>query len=250
MKKFAKKFLVAAMACMLAVTTVAPMTAEAAPSAPKTQTVYHRGKGTVLYSSIYISGTDEDTKITNVKSSKSAVVKPSYYRIRSDKYKYQDLESSYNVEENDGYAYVGFKALKAGTAKLSYKIDGKSFSTTIKVLAYKNPLKTANILGIKNGSSTNLASKVKSSSVADLKLSKTSSNEKVTFKANSGWKITQVEVANDSTGSTYELYNYNGLSSATLYAEKFKAKQKGEVQVTCRNTKTGASITVFYDINK
>ena len=250
MKKFAKKFLVAAMACMLTVTTVAPMTAEAAPSVPKTVTVYQRGKNTTLSTSCSIGGLEEDSKITNVKSSKTSVVKPSYYSIYSDKSIFQSLDSSYVSKDDGASGYIGIKVLKAGNAKISYKIDGKSYSTTVKALAYKNPLKTANIMGVKSSGSTNLASKVKSSSIASVKLSSTSKDGKVTFKANSGWKIIGITIENDSTGSEYEMSNYNGLSSATLYSEKFTAKQKGEVQVTCYNTKTKASITVFYDINQ
>lgn len=60
---------------------------------------------------------------------------------------------------SDRFYNIGFAVKKPGTGKISFKVGNKTYTSTIKVLRYVNPLKSVSITGVKG----NLAAKFKSS---------------------------------------------------------------------------------------
>lgn len=261
MKKVVKKLFVMAMAVTVAATAMPTMSVEAAISAPKTYIVNRDTvKDYESYHSLYVSGLEKSTKIfpKTVKSSKKAVLVPWYMEKYNSSYSYTTtwLDENSNVTGDDEYgydnwaAYVGFRVKKAGTATLSYKIGTKTYKTKITAKAYKNPLKTVNIAGIKNGSSTNLASKLKDENYTFLNMSANKNNATVKVVANSGWKITEVAMSNYADGSSREFDNYDGVGSATLNIGNVKKTDRVRVTVDLFNTTTGAYQYCYFYINQ
>jgi len=261
MKKVVKKLFVMAMAVTVAATAVPTMSVEAAITAPKTYIVNRDTvKDDESYHSLYVSGLEKSTKIypKTVKSSKKAVLVPWYMEKYHDSYSYTttylDENSNISGEPSEyGYdswaAYVGFRVKKAGTATLSYKIGNKTYKTKVTAKAYKNPLKTVNIAGIKNGSTTNLASKLKDESYTYLKLNANKKDAIVKMVANSGWKITEVYAYNYANGSSYTARNSNGVGTLALNIGNVKKTESYRVTVDLYNTTTGAYQYCYFYIN-
>jgi len=263
MKKAVKKLFVMAMAVTVAATSLPVMSVEAAVSAPKEYTVYRDTTRDYLsYHSLTVTGLKKSTKIypSSTKSSKKSVLVPSYMEKSSSVYSY---ESTYY--DNDGkvsgkpskssssyyYAYVGFKVKKAGKANLSYKIGSKTFTTKVTAKAYTNPIKTAKIAGIKNGSSTNLASKLKKENYTNLKMKSNKNDAVVQMVANKGWKITNISVSNYANGTSYSLQNYsNGVSSKKLNIGNVKKTDTLYVEVRAENTTNGAYQYCYFHVNQ
>lgn len=247
MKKLGNKILVAVLACVIAITTVAPMKVEAATVA-KTQTVYRSGKSLNNYIDIYVGDLKETSKITNVKSSKTSVVRP--YSVT----KYSN-ESEYfeDGKENSGeyYANIRVKLMKKGTAKISFKVDGKKKTTTVKVLNYTNPVKTANITGTVSGKKTTyeFANGTKEQCAVFLKSTAAIKNAKGTFEAKNGWKIIKVDFDNYGTTEECMMANYNGVKKVTVNLGTLKAKKTAAIYVTYRNTETKGTIRCMYIFN-
>lgn len=261
MRNFKKKIVSAALALVLAATTIAPVTAEAA-TVSADQTIYLTSKSGTGYASIYVGGLGKNEKIKSVKSNKSSVVKPysvsTYYTDRESTYE-NLISSASNSKDtySDKYAYIGCDLLKKGSATVSFKVynsktkKSTSKSSKITVKAYENPAKTVNIAGIKNGSSTNLAGKLKNQNWASLKLKSKATNAKVYVKPNNGWKISYASVYNGSTGNTYSISTYSKPLSSVTFSNvgTIKKNEYARVSVDYVNTKTGATMYTYYYIN-
>lgn len=261
MRNFKKKIVSAALALVLAATTIAPVTVEAATVSDE-QTIYLTSKSGNGYASIYVGGLGKNEEIKSVKSNKSSVVKPNsvnthYYDREST---YENLISSvFNSKDtySEKYAYIGCELVKTGKATVSFKVyNSKTKKSTSKrskitVKAYENPAKTVNIAGIKDGKSTNLAKKTKSQNSATLKLKSKATNAKVYVKPNSGWKITSASVYNGSTGNSYSISNYSKPLSSVSFNNVGTMKKDSYSRVTVDyiNTKNGATMYTYYYIN-
>lgn len=261
MKKVVKKMFVMAMAVTVATTAVPVVSVEAAVDYPTAVTLNRTSTKYETYSSFSVDGLSKSTKIypKTLKSTNKAVLVPWYMQ----KY-YLGYESTTNYLDDNGnlsgdpskygysdyYAYIGFRTKKAGTATLSYKIDKTNCKTKVTAKAYKNPLKTANIAGIKNGSSTNLASKLKNENYAYFNMKSKKNDATVKFVANSGWRITNVEVENKTSGTTYRMTNYGkGVGSKSLNIGDVKKTDVLEIEVNLTNTKDGTSQYCTFYVN-
>lgn len=264
MKNLKNKVLSAALAFVLAATTLAPVTVNAAVSYNKEQTVYMTSSSGTSYTSIYVGNLGSKEKIKNVKSSKKSVVKPysisTYTSDETNKYEYLE-NSDWNSEGSysDKYAYIGCTLLKKGTANISFDVYNtktkKSSTKTSKITvkAYENPAKTVNIAGIKSGSSKNLASKTKKQNTANLTLKSKKKNAAVYVKANTDkkWKIVSASVYNETSGNTYSISNYSKPLSSVKFSNigTINAKEYARVSVTFLNTKTNGYMTTYYYVN-
>ena len=263
MKNVKNKILSAALAFVLAATTISPVTVNAAVSYEEKQTVYMTSES-YGYTSIYVGNLGSKEKIKNVKSDNKKIVKPSSISTYTDDYtySYEYMENSEWNSKNSSsskYAYISCQLLKNGTATISFDVynsktkKSSTKKTKITVKAYENPAKTVEIAGIKNGSSTNLASKTKKQNSATLKLNSKKKNASVYVKANTAknWKIVSASVYNETNGSTYSIENY----SKPLNSVKFNnvgtinAKKYARVSVRYYNTKTKAYMYTYYYVN-
>ena len=142
---------------------------------------------------------------------------------------------------------------KKGTAKITYKVDGKKKTTTLNVKAYENPVKSAKITGKASGKSKtiDLTKKTKSQSYADVTNKTKITSPKITIKANTNWKITNVAWSGvDADGQNVRINkSFNNVGSATLKFGTLLAKKYSNIEVSFYNTKTKGTMTVSYRIN-
>lgn len=241
MKTFAKRISALFMAMMLVVTMI-PAVAQAAVSAPTSTTVYLSGKTGSSYVNISVSGLTSKQSIakSSVKSSKTSVLALDSITNGSSSSKTQYWNGGKTNSSSSRYVNINLMAKKAGTSTVSYKVGSKTYKTKVTVKSYVNPIKTLKISGVKNGSSTNLASKFKTSNRNNGKLSSSSSNGTVKVTAASGWKITYIDVYSEKTGIVRGLNAYGTpVSSATLYTGALKKGNNYSVYIGLKNTKTG-----------
>ena len=235
MKKILKKLSCALLAAAM-VCAMTPLAASAAINYSKTRIVYMPTSGKDLgYDEISISNIPAKQSIlrSNVKvvSGGSSGFKSTTEAFRKGAKPYTHSDRFYNI---------GFAVKKPGTGKISFKVGNKTYSSTIKVLRYVNPLKSISITGVKG----NLAGKFKSSGHNAFRYAnKTQKNAVMKCTAANGWKITGVSFNNNRTHTQYST-NYNapnsGASSSTLRIGNLSAKQSAYISFTLRNTKNGA----------
>ena len=254
MKKIIQK--AAALALTLAVlVTAVPVSVMAAPYVPENQTVYRYGKG-VTSTSIYVGGLSKSQTIkkSSVKSSDPSVVKPGYLQKSSNSYNYQTEyfdNTAPTKTGSDNYSYsIGLKLLKKGSSRISFMIGNKKYETAVNVKDYTNPIKTVKIAGLKNGKSTNLASKLNSMNMTNLKLTKNKSDAVVEVSVKSGWKLTSIELYSPKESAYYSVRNYaKGVNGAKLHVGTLKKNQPYQVKLEFKNTKDNGTITSYYYIN-
>lgn len=252
MKQLVKKVFAATLALTVMFTMLAPVTAEAAVTYNKSQTLYRTSKSGTSYSGIQVSGLTKSQTIkkTSVKSDKTSVVKPWYLERSTSSYKTEYFSSNMTGYSYNYYSYyIGLELKKAGTAKVSFKIGNKTYKTTIKVKNYTNPLSSVTLTGVNSGK--NIASKMNSSNYCStLKLTKTTRNAVVKVKPKSGWKVTSINVENSQTGDTMSISNYGtkGVSNASLKVGTLTKNKRVTLRITCVD-KTGASVYMNYYIN-
>ena len=243
MKKSSKtilRLLAAAMVCAMT-----PLAASAAINYSKTRIVYMPTSGKDLgYDEISISNIPAKQNIlkSNVKvvSGGSVIALDSF---GSSSFK-STTELSARVQNRTLTPIISTISVlplkKPGTGKISFKVGNKTYTSTIKVLRYVNPLKSVSITGVKG----NLAGKFKSSGHnAFCYANKAQKNAVMKCTAVNGWKITGVSFNNNRTHTQYST-NYNapnsGASSSTLRIGNLSAKQSAYISFTLRNTKNGA----------
>ncbi len=240
MKRLINKLMVLAFA-MAVLVVAAPVVASAKPSVPSTITLYANPSGE-SGTSIYIGNLKKDSKITSVKSSDKKIVAPTSKTFYSYSSVYFDSNDKYS--DYSGYIYTSVK--KAGTATVSFKVDGTSYKTKVVVKKYTNPAKSFKISG------TEIASKFNKLRYVDTgkKPSKTVKNAKFTVKAKSGWKVTNLNVYDGTSYHSASIGNSNGLGSRTLVLDKFEKGHYYTIEATFTNKSNNASITLHYELRK
>jgi len=235
------------MIAMVLVSMVMPVSVEAA-TVTKSQTVYATQKKYGNYVDIYVGDLNANSKITDVKSSKKNVAVPksvTYYGNACEDFEDEKAgESSY-------YAHIRVRLLKKGTTKISFKVDGKKMSTTLKVLPYTNPVKKADLYGVSNGKNLvlKMAKYTKNESFLTLNNSGTVKSARIELEAKSGWKITEVSSINYGTGETDIIARTKGVKKATLQLGTLLPNKASAILVTFKNTKTKATLECLYLLN-
>ena len=252
MKQLVKKVFAAALALTVMFTMLAPVTAEAAVTYNKSQTLYRTSKSGTSYTGIQVSGLTKSQTIkkSSVKSDKTSVAKPWYLERSTYSYKTEYFSSNMTGNDYNSYSYyIGLELKKAGKAKISFKIGSKTYTSTVTVKNYTNPLSSVTVTGVNSGK--NIASKLNSSNYCyNLKLTKTTKNAVVKVKPKSGWKVTSINVENSQTGDTMSISNYGtkGVSNASLKVGTLTKNKRVTLRITCVD-KTGASVYMNYYIN-
>lgn len=258
MKKIVKKLLVSVLALTVAFTVATPLTAEAAISAPKSKVLYRTEKTGTSYISFNVEGLKKtDTiKSSSVTSSNKKVMTPWYveksYSDWGYSQTYMDKTIKPNSYSSSSYsATIGLQVKSTGTSIISYKIGSKKYNTKVTVKAYTNPLKTVQIAGIKNGSSTNLAGKLKNQSYANLKLTKDVKNATIKVEAQKNWAVKSMYVNDGASGNYHSIGNNYGknVGNVTLHVGALKKNKYSYVGIEMVNTKDGGTIYCNYHIN-
>ena len=244
MKKILKKLSCALLTAVM-VCAMTPLAASAAINYSKTRIVYMPTSGKELgYDEISINNIPAGQTIlkSNVKVSKGGSVisldsfSSSSCKSTTEAFRKGVKSSNYS----DHFYNIGFAVKKPGTGKISFKVGNKTYTSTIKVLRYVNPLKSISITGVKG----NLAGKFKNSGHNAFRYTnKAQKSAVMKCTAANGWKITSVSFNNNRTYTQYST-NYtahnSGVSSSTLRVGSLSAKQSAYISFTLRNTKNGA----------
>ena len=221
----------------------------------KTKTLYMAGKNKPApYYMIFISGVPSKNSISKssikVTSGKSVIALSDLTTSKNTSYISYFEKGLTSFSNTNHYYGIGIDVKKAGTGKISFKVGNKTYTSTIKVMPYVNPISKLTVTGVKNGSSSNLAGKFKtSSSASSVRVNKAQKNAYITCKAASGWKITSISFLNKKTNTTRRIVSTNGInrstgvSSLSFYAGSLTAKQTGEITVNLCNAKTGGTQT-------
>lgn len=252
MKNVRKRLAALALSFVVACTALTPVTAKAAtPTYTKEQTVYLQSKNGTTTQWLYVSnlGKSDTIKKKNVSSSNTNVASlfALEKRTSTSSYKYEYYNGAKDYEySNKSYGYdIGVTLKKAGTTEVEFKIGNKSYTSKLTVKKYTNPVKS-----FKFADKTINKSKFNSQNTYGTSYKKNQDNAKLTVKAASGWKITNVS---SYSPETYDEINYwcssKPKSSVTLYCGEVEKSKLYRVSVTFRNTKDNGTITVYYYMN-
>ncbi len=227
MKSVLKRVVSALLIVAIAATTMlltAPVEVEAAGkmSYDKTMTVYLRTPYT----------TSSTLKIKNPKGS-----------ITSAK------STNTNILEITSYTSkrVCFTAKKAGTAKIKFKMKGKTYKCTVTVKKYTNPIKTLKVTGV--NSKKNISGKFKKKSEVSLSLPKTKKNAKLVVQAADDWKLKSVYINKNSQSSKTKTYSGGTTKQKTISLGTLKKSKAYGFILTFKNKKTGGELEVELDLN-
>ena len=217
--------------------------------AASTRTFYLGGKGVTRYGYVDLEGLAAGDKVTDVKSSNKKIFKVAFFNENNDETTdFADEEDDQEEETRNSYnAQASIKLLKKGKANLTYKVNGKKKSLPIKVLAYKNPVKSFVLSSFSN---KNLKSQFNKTSVAKTKVKYTHGGYlKVT--AASGWKITSAQFVDLKGSQSRGLQTYGApVSSIQLYIPITDVGRAYEINVSFQNTANGATMDITYSMTK
>ncbi len=221
--------------------------AAAVPALAATKTIYLEGKDSNYGWAWFTVGEyKKGTKITNVKSSKPSVLSLNRVEIREGEntnYENKKYSNSYvNLE-------VECRARKAGSAKITYKANGKAKSQAVAVKAYTNPVKSFVLTGLGNA---NLKSKFATDDYCSAEaLKKDAPAGLLKVSAASGWKISSLYFNDGDNDIQYEFYSWGKpVSSAKLNVPAMKAGKHYYIWANFVNTKTKGEIDVTYSIRE
>lgn len=252
MRKFYKRIscalLLAVLLCMMV-----SGTASAAIKYTKSQTLYLGGKGQNAwnYGSISVNNLAPDEMIVknSVRSNSSMIRNFSVYRYGFI-YKREYIWNPYyywdDSEQYSNSASIDFTIYRPGTAKVSFKVGKKTYTSMVKALSYTNPLAKVTISGVRSGNGENLAPWLKNSSRVAFRMAKTQNNVKVSAVAAKNWKITDMYYWSDNNTKNCSTSCYR--TSAELALGRIGAKSKGSIQITLKNVKTGGTVTCSYSL--
>ena len=258
MKNLKKHFAAIAMALAVAVTAIAPVTAEAKPSYNEKFTAYRTDvrNAYTAYTDLWVGGLSKsDTiKMSSVKSTNTKSVALISLEKVYNGYETEYFSSGSKSHSSKSYGYyIKVSLLKPGKSTVSFKIGNKTYKTAVTVAKYENPLKTAKILG------KNYADKLESQNAyKKLKAKSTQKNQTFTFEANKNWKINSVEVSKKEKAGEYsypvsytQQWSYSSApkTKATCSVGTIEKGTYYVVSISMFNTKTGGYLYVYYYIN-
>ena len=254
MKKWTKRAVSAVMALAVTLTMAFPAFAESVSPNTGTKTVYLSAKsGAEEFEMDLASGTKSFTiKRSNVKvtAGSTGAKLVGFWLMNYTNSDERMSGSKWNTSGYKSWSYnATLSASKAGTATVTYKIGSKSYKTKLKVLAYKNPVKTLTMTGVNGGK--NMASLFKSGAyyTKALALKAKKANAKLTVKPASGWKIRSAEVYDQKEGTSYGIDNWGqGLSAVTLDCGTLQTDREYAVEIVFLNSSNGATLRCSYNV--
>ena len=245
LKKLSCVILTAVMICIMAPLAV---NAGSVISYDKNRTLYNYGKDNLIPSeTIIITGIPSNQQISKasvkVISGKNVISLVEFSKHIGNYSTEYFKKGSKTSTKKEHYYSISVRPKRTGTGKISFKVGKKTYTTTIKILPYENPLSSLTVTGIKNGSNGNLAGKFKTNHfvMERTRINKTQKNAVITCKAAEGWKITSLGFTNNKTNVTRMIDNEKGVSSVKLRIGDLVVKQTGYISISLINTKTGGT---------
>lgn len=236
--KIIKRLLCVALAFSVLCAVALPALAEI-ELVPESTTMYlnsRNGKDLTATRKIAINGIDLDSKITNPKSSKPAVLSIDYLNRSTDRNEQFPGEA---VDQISATLYV--RLHKPGKSTVSIKVDGKTYKTKLNVAQYVNPVKSFVITGI---SGKNLKSQFRTSGSALGTLASNAKAGQARLTTASGWIVRKIGFI-----STEDTITHERRTGATTVKLPIPAMKKGNYYViaaTLQNVATGGVIDLMY----
>ena len=222
-------------------------------------TVMMPGKGqSTLYVMIASGDSDFTMNRSDVKVSKGSSnaklvgFEKSIYSSEYSHSYYNDYDKTWRDSYNNQYGSFSYYALvnvtKPGTAKITYKLNGSTYTINLKVVNYVNPVKSVKLNGIKGGA--NFASATASQRYATFRQNSTIKDAVLKIAAKSGWKLTNITITDLKTG-VFDTANFGskGVSSFTFDYGKMTKGHHYSISAMFTNSKTGISNSVYYTLN-
>ena len=254
MKKFLKK-LSYALLVLFVIFGVMPLAvnAKSGINYDRKKTLYMSGKNETLgVATIFIEGVPNTQNISKssvkIISGKNIVSLSDFSRY-IENYSTEYFVKGKRAQKNVNRRYsISLTTKRTGIAKISFKIAGRTYTSTIKALPYVNPISNLTVTGVQNASDKNLAGKFKNDNSANIRVMKAQKNAIITCNAAKGWKITTLTFSNKKTNIAKRIFCEKGISSVNLRVGNLVAAQKGDITIDLINTKTGGTQTCNLDL--
>ena len=247
MKKYFKK-LSCALLTFVMVLAMTPLGVSAADIYyEKSSVIYFSGSNN--YNSLYIGDLSSKQKIakSSVKVSGSAIKLQALDKNSWSNHSEYFTTGVKPYSYSSNTYYIRYQIKKTGNAKISFKVGSKTYTSTVKILPYTNPLSKLTVTGVKG----NLASKFKKSGSATAKVSKAQKNATIQCKAAKNWKITSISY-NDNIKKLYRNINSQngvGVASLSLPIGSLSAKSGNYLNVNLYNTQTHGYVNCTLELN-
>ena len=261
MKQAWKRVLSFAFVLIMVLSLAAPSFAAGAvqPVTGAVKAMMSEKKGGIVYVTIAKGESDFTINRSDIKVSKgSSGAKLVYFYKNNESYEsgwtpYQAydkiwLEDNSNYSDSEYYYQVGLSVTKAGTAKITYKLNGENHTINLKVLNYVNPVKSVKLKGYKGGA--NFASATASQRYVALQQKASIKDAVLTITAKSGWKLTNLSISDARTGSSQGV-SFNGSKGVSSLSIDYGKMTKGHhysISANFVNAKTGISTWVSYNL--
>jgi hypothetical protein len=236
--KIIRRLLCVALAVSLLCVAAFPALAEI-QLIPESTTMYLNSRNSTTLTAtrkIAINGIDLDSKITNPKSSKPAVLSIAYLTLDEE-----HLVEFPGDTVDHILATLSVRLHKPGKSTVSVKVDGKTCKTKLNVAQYVNPIKSFVITSL---SGKNLKSQFKTSGSAVSILSSNTKAGQVKLTAASGWRIRKIGFIGSE-----DTINHERRTGATTVKLPIPAMKKGNyyaIAAVLQNIATGGVIDTMY----
>lgn len=215
-------------------------------SAPKKQTVIIMRRNESVRICLYDMKEGQSIKKGSIKSSNKSVLAPTGLSYSLD------WEESLKGKSSDvnKSCYITLKAKKPGTAKISYTVGKRTFTTTVTIKKYQNPVKRFQITSYRSGK--NLASAFdRNTSAEGLLSANLKKRGNIVVEAAPGWKVRSIDFSNDKTGEGRAFtYSYKGMQKAVLpIPEIMKKYFPYSISFMLYNAKLDEFTTLYYTLD-
>lgn len=203
---------------------------------------YATGTGVI---GVYEGGSKPSIVRSSLKSSAPAVAALKYFHVTYSENEHETYGSKAAGMGTSEYG-IGLTLKKAGTTKISFQAGKKKYTSTVKVLPYKNPLAVVKLSSVKTKGNTNLAGLLKNKNNATVKMSSTQKKAVLTLKAAAGWKIFSISYENPKRDISYSITEDS--DSAALTLGYFPTGSNARIRISMVNKKTFGILECIYTI--
>ena len=186
MKKV-KRVLAYVLGILLALSCIPNIPAEAAEYVP-TIVMHKKGETFVLFDGVELG---ENDPVPTVKVSNKNIAEVYTVKKEEDEDERLNLSGAAGTYYHKWHVYVTIILKKAGRTTFSFYLNGREYKKTIKIVNYKNPVKSITIKGLNKGK--NLASKFNKKNTAKLKAVK-AKNSIIKVVPRNGWRTVCYEI--------------------------------------------------------
>ena len=260
MKKIAKRFLAFLFVVLLICTTVSPAFADGTiyPNTG-TYTVYRSTTASrSQYVYVPLAFSEDDTSYFMSRSSVSIANNScgaSLIGLNRSAYVYIDqYDYSDGTTYTDGFMNNTFIAVirvqNSGSCVIGYKIGSQSYTITLRVLAYQNPIKSLTMKGIYGDKDFVSLTKTSATASTTIKVSANKSNVLLKATPVSGWRFSSIDCTDLTKGMRQtQTGGDEGYTAGYLKIPVIRNDRNYIVTVSLHNTNTGANITITYRLN-